>query len=110
MIVVFMIVMNKRSVMNINFCQKNSDKIVIVHLNMNSIRQNFDGLIQITTGKFDILMITEPKLDESFGNGQFLIKEFSEPYKLDHNSNAGEIMLPFREDISSKLQSIEKIQ
>ena len=101
---------SKRSVMNINFCQKNSDKIVIVHLNINSITQNFDGFIQITIGNFDILMITEPKLDASFGKGQFLIKEFSEPYRLDRNSNTGGIMLPCRENISSKLQSIEKIQ
>ena len=53
-------------------------------------------------------MISEAKLDDSFPEGQFLIKWFSEPYRLDRNSKGGGIMLFIREDIPSKLLSIEK--
>ena len=41
---------------------------------------------------------------------QFLIKGFSESYRLDRSSKGGGIMLFIREDIPSKLLSIEKIQ
>ena len=53
-------------------------------------------------------MISETKLDESFPKGQYLIKGFINPYRLDRSSKGGEIMLFTREDIPSKLQSIEK--
>ena len=48
--------MNIKSLKDI--LQKNLDKIVIV-LNINSIRQKFDSLIEITTGNTDILLISE---------------------------------------------------
>ena len=41
-------------------------------------------------------MILERKLDHDFPKGQFLIKGFTEPYRLDRNSREGEIMLLFR--------------
>ena len=88
--------------------QKKLGKIVIGHLNINSIRQKLDSLIEITTGNIDILMISESKFDESFPKGKFLIKGFSEPYTLDCNSKRGGIMLFLRKDILSKLLSIEK--
>ena len=48
--------------------QKNLHKIVIV-LNINSIRQKFDSLIEIPTWNIDTLMMLETKLDESFPKG-----------------------------------------
>ena len=39
--------------------QKNLGKIVIGRLNINSIREKFDSLIEITTGNMDIIMISE---------------------------------------------------
>ena len=93
--------MNIKSIKDIR--QKNLGKIVNGHLNINSIRQKFDSLIEITAGNIEILMISETKLDDSFPKGQFIIKGFSEPYRLDRNSKGGGIMLLIREDIPSKL-------
>lgn len=76
---------------------------MIGHLSINSIRQNFDSLIETATGNIDILMISEAKLNESFPQGPFLIKGFSEPYRLDRNSKGSGIILFIREDISFKL-------
>ena len=90
-----------------NIHQKNLGKIVISHLHINSIRQKFDSSIEITTGNIDILMISETKLNESFIKGQFLIKGFSGPYRLDRNPKGGGIMF-VREDVSSKLLFIQK--
>ena len=48
-------------------------------------------------------MISETKLDSSFPDGMFLIHGFSEPYKLDRNSNRGGILLYIREGIPLEL-------
>ena len=52
---------------------RNLNKIVIGHLNINSLRNKFDFLVTQVKGYIDILMISETKLDESFPIGQFLI-------------------------------------
>ena len=43
-------------------------------------------------------MTSETKLDENFPVGQFLIKGFSTPFRLDRNSHGGGVLLYFRED------------
>ena len=58
--------------------QKNLSKIVI-DLNINSIKQEFDSLIEITIENNNIRMVSEVNTDESFPKCQFLIKRFSEP-------------------------------
>ena len=50
---------------------RNLNKIVIGHLNINSLRNKFDFLVTQVKGYIDILMISETKLDESFPIGQF---------------------------------------
>ena len=49
--------MNIKSLKDIR--QKNLGKIVIGRLSINSIREKFDSLIEITTGNMDIIMISE---------------------------------------------------
>ena len=51
---------------------RNRDR-VLAHININSIRNEFDTLVQQITNNIDILMISETKLDNSFPEGQFLI-------------------------------------
>ena len=55
-------------------------------------------------------MISETKIDDSFPVGNFIIEGFSTPYRLDHDSNGGGIMLYVREDISSNLLATEEIK
>ena len=55
----------------------------------------------------DVLLILETKLDNSFPNGQFLIKRYSAPYRLDRDAQGGGIMLFITEDILSKLLAVE---
>ena len=84
---------------------KNLNKIIIGHLNINSLRNKFDFLVTQVKGSIDILMISETKLDESFPIGQFLMDGYRDPFSLDRNENGGGILLYVREDISSKLLS-----
>ena len=51
----------------------------------------------------DILVLTETKLDDTFPMAQFLVNDFSEPYRLDRNRKGGGVIVYIREDIPSKL-------
>ena len=55
------------------------------------------------TGIFNILTITETKLDDTFPLSQFHIDGFSTLYRLDRNRNGGGIIIYIREDIPSKI-------
>ena len=77
------------------------------HLNINSLRNKIDYLIEQVIGNIDILMISKTKLDISFPTGQFLNNSYSESFWIDWNSQGGGIMLYVREYISSKLLGVE---
>ena len=83
----------------------NPNRLITVHIKINSIRNKFEMLKATITDKTDILLISEPKLDSSFLVNQFLIDGFTPPYRLDRNAIGGGIMLYVREDIPSKLLS-----
>ena len=82
---------------------KNVNRLIVAHININSIRNKFELLAQNIATNIDILMISETKIDESFLIGQFLIKGFSTPYRLDRNDKGGGILVYVREGIPSKL-------
>ena len=86
---------------------KNMNKLIIAHLNINSLRNKFVFLKEAINNNVDILVITERKLDESFPKGQFVLDGFSTPYRLDRNCHGGGILMFIREDIPSKLLSVE---
>ena len=68
----------------------NPKKIIIGHLNINSIRNKIDGLKVIIKG-IDIFAVTESKLDDSFPISQFNIDGFREPFRKDRSSHGGGI-------------------
>ena len=45
---------------------RNPNRIIIAHLNINSIRNKFKMLKEVTGNKNDILLISEIKLDDTF--------------------------------------------
>ena len=86
-----------------NIRKENIDRLIVAHLNINSIRNKFELLVDSISGKVDILMLSETKLDASFPRGQFFIKGYTNPYRLDRTANGGGILLYIREDIPSTL-------
>ena len=54
------------------------------------------------------MVISEAKLDESFPNGQFIIPGYALPCRLDRNQFGGGIMVFVREDIPSRVLSLNK--
>ena len=82
---------------------KNIHRVIISHLNINSIRNKFVTLSDIVKNKIDIMLISETKLDTSFPNTQFHIDGFSPPYRTDRkNGKGGGLILYVRNDIPSK--------
>ena len=100
--------MNMKSIESLKAIQKrNLNRINVAYLNVNSLRNKFDYLIEQITGNIDILMISKTKLDSSFPSGKFLIDGYSESFRIDRNSQGGGIMLYVKEDIPSKLLGVE---
>ena len=76
--------------------------MIIAQLNINSLRNQFDLLVQMLHNNLDILLIFGTKNDNSFPTAQFQIEDYA-TYRLDRNTNGGGILLHIREDISSTL-------
>ena len=87
---------------------RNLNKIVVGHLNINSIRNKFDFLAHQVKVSFDILMISKTKLDESFPPSQFFLDGYSVPFRFDRNGNDGGILLYIRDDLPSNLLLMNK--
>ena len=51
----------------------------------------------------DIMLLSETKLNNTFPEGQFFIKGYSRPYRLDRTANGGGLILYIREHIPSKI-------
>ena len=82
---------------------QSSDKLILGHLNISSIRNKFEALKFIIDNNIDIFLISETKLEDSFPSAQFLIKGFSAPYRSDRNSKGGRLPFYIREDIPSEI-------
>lgn len=86
---------------------QSKNKVIISHININSIRNKFDCLVESVKGNVDILMISETNFDKSFPISQFVIDSFAKPFRIDRNINGDGIILYIREDIPAKLIHIE---
>ena len=64
-------------------------RVIIGHININSIRNKFEPLVIFINNNLDILTISETKIDDTFPNSQFLIEGFSVPYGLDRTAKGG---------------------
>ena len=82
---------------------KNASRLIIGHLNINSLRNKFEMLEEIIEDKIDIFLISETKLDSSFQSKQFVIYGYSTPFRLDRNQNEAGPLLYVREDIPCKI-------
>ena len=77
---------------------QNPHRIIIGHLNINSIRNKFESLVRFVGNNLDILMVSETKIDYAFLESQFFIKGFSNPFRLDRTANGRGILLYIRDD------------
>ena len=81
---------------------ENFDNILVGTININSISPKFDEFKLMVSGFFDVVTVTETKLNNSFPKAQFWIDGFSIVYRFDRNRNGGGLTIYVRDDIPSK--------
>ena len=81
---------------------KQINVVVIGLLNINSFAGKFDSFKTIISGKVDVTIIVETKLDDSYLTSQFYIHCYSKPFRGDRNKYDGGILIYIREDIPCK--------
>ena len=79
-------------------------------LNINNIRNKFSTVEYILQNAYiDILNICETKLDDTFPEGRFHVKNYIY-YRKDRSSNGGDSMMYFRSDIPQwRRHDLEKV-
>ena len=81
---------------------KNTNKVILAHLNINSIKNKFTCLKELVSDNIDVLVIEETNVDETFPGKAFMIPCYKKPFRKDRNSHGGGIMVFIRDDIPSR--------
>ena len=84
-------------------CNDNSNKLVFAHINVKSIRNNFEFLSIQVKSNINVSMVGLAILV-----GNFVKDGFSRLFQLDRDGNGGGIMLYVKGDIPSNLLAIDK--
>ena len=82
---------------------RNKNRLILAHLNINSLRHKFDALKLNVRDRVDILVITETKIDVSFPDAQFTMEGYKPPIRMDRTAQGGGIIIYIREEIHSRL-------
>ena len=69
---------------------QNPHKIIIDHLNINSVKNKFESLVRFVGNNLDILMVSETKIEDTFPESQLSIDGFSKLFRLDRTAKDGE--------------------
>ena len=77
--------------------------MIIDTLNTNFLSSKFDDLKVLISGLFDILIIKETKLDDTYQISQLHIDGYSMSHRLDRDRNGGAVIIYVRKDIPSKV-------
>ena len=72
--------------------------VFIAHLNINSIRNKFQYVESFILHKIDILLLSETKIDNSFPDSQFYLKNYR-MFRKDRNQKGGGIIIYISEEV-----------
>ena len=84
----------------------NPKKVLIGHLNVNSLRNKYLATNELIKDKIDICLLSETKLNDSFPTAQFQIKGYK-IFRKDRNKYGGGIMFYINENIPSRKLDFE---
>ena len=62
---------------------QNPKKVVMGHLNINSLPNKFEGIMDIVAKNIDVFLISETKIDYSFPEAQFQYNGYGLPHRRD---------------------------
>ena len=77
--------------------ENSPNKIIVGHLNINTLRNKFEALQHVINRNLDIILLSETKFDDSFPSAQLILKGY-----LDKKSSSGGLLLYVGEGIPSK--------
>ena len=80
---------------------KHLDKLLIGHLNINSLRNKFCQVPVIFKECLDIFLISETKLDHTFTTAQFVLDGYHAPLRQDRDKYGGGLMFFVRKNLLS---------
>ena len=72
-----------------NFMVNNPKNVTIGHLNINSIPNKFEGIMDAVAKDLDIFLISETKIDSTFPEAQFFYSGYLKPHRKDRNIGEG---------------------
>ena len=79
---------------------KNHKKVTIGHLNIYSIPNKFEGIMDLVLKH--IFLISETKIDSSFPDAHFFYDGYSKPHRKDRNLGRGGVLMYVNENIPSR--------
>ena len=85
-----------------NLRMQNPKKVVMGHLNINSLPNKFEGIMDIVAKNLDVFLISETKTDYSFPETQFNYNGYGLPHRRDRALGGGGVILFVNENIPSK--------
>ena len=81
--------------------------VIVAHLNVNSLQMKFNEIHDLlAAGKFDMMVLSETKLDGSFQDSLFDMKNYS-MYRQDKRSNSGGLIAYVSKSIPSTLGTVK---
>ena len=80
--------------------------VIFGHLNIKSLRNNFESISELIKGKYDIFLINEIKLDASFPSNQFAMSGYKFVRK-GRNKFGGGIAFDINDQLPSRTIKIE---
>ena len=80
-----------------NIRKNNINCLILAHININSISNKFDQLVDGVKGKVDVLMISEKKIGNSFPTMKFHIEGYC-VFRLDQNEHGDGVLVYVREE------------
>ena len=83
--------------------------VKIAHLNINFLYNKFEGLKLFIQDKFDILVLSETKLDDTYMSNQSQIEGFSIPFRNDRNAHGGGLLIYVRDAIPCKILTNQEL-
>ena len=81
--------------------------LILGHLNFNSVRNKFETMKSIIKGTFDVFLISDTKIDNSFPNSQFLIYGYR-MFRCYRNCFGRSPCLYVKDNITSKQLNLHK--
>ena len=85
-----------------NLRLSNPKKVTMGHLNINSIPNKFEEIMDLVAKDLDIFLISETKIDSSFPDAQFFYSGYAKPHRKDRNLGGGGLLMYVNENIPSR--------